>query len=128
MSSEEKKPRYDHERSDWDLRYVVWGSIVLVVSVTLILAVSWWIFREFDRWAAGRQMGTVRTTARENIPPEPRLQVSPQGDWTEMLEREQAILGSYRWVDRSQRIVHIPIQRAMELLAERGLPVEGGQK
>jgi hypothetical protein len=128
MSSEKKKPRHDHERSDWDLRYVVWGSIVLVVSVAIILAVSWWIFRKFDRWAADRQMGTARTTALENIPPEPRLQISPGDDWTEMLKREQAILNSYRWIDRSQRIVHIPIQRAMELLADRGLPVEGEPK
>jgi hypothetical protein len=128
MSSEKKKPRHDHERSDWDLRYVVWGSIALVVSVAIILAVAWWIFRAFDRWAADRQMGTARTTARESLPPEPRLQVSPTDDWTKMFKREQAILNSYRWIDRSQRIVHIPIQRAMELLADRGLPVEGEQK
>jgi hypothetical protein len=130
MSSEEKKPRHDHERTDWDLRYVVWGSIVLVVSVALILAASWWIFKSFQGGAANRQMGTARVTGQENIPPEPRLQISPTEEWQEMLKREQAILNSYRWVDRGQGVVHIPIERAMELIAERGLSAEqreGGQ-
>jgi hypothetical protein len=35
-----------------------------------------------------------------------------------MLKREQAILNTYRWIDRSQGIVHIPIERAMELIAQ----------
>jgi hypothetical protein len=121
MSSEENKPRHDHERTDWDLKYVVWGFVVLVISVAVILAASWWIFREFQSWAANRQMGTAQVTGQENIPPEPRLQIDPREDWTEMLKREQAVLNSYRWIDRSKGVVQIPIERAMELTAERGL-------
>ena len=120
MSTGENKQKHDHERSDWDLRYVALGTIVLVVSVALILAASWWIFKELHGWSASRQMGTARVTHQENTPPEPRLQISPTDDWTEMLKREQAILNSYRWIDRSNGVVHIPIQRAMELIAERG--------
>ena len=129
MSSEENKPRHDHERSDWDLRYVVWGSIALIVSVAVMMAASWWIFKEFRSWAGDRQMGTAHVTEQENTPPEPRLQVAPTEEWTEMLKRERAILHSYRWIDRSKRVVHIPIDRAMQLIAERGLPAqqEGGQ-
>jgi hypothetical protein len=124
MSSEKNKPRHDHERSDWNLSYVVWGAIVLVVSVAMILAASWRIFKEFQGWAAARQMGTVRVTGQENIPSEPRLQVAPQDEWREMLRRERTILNSYRWIDRSKGVVHIPIQRAMELIAERGLQAQ----
>jgi hypothetical protein len=124
MSEKEHKPRHDHERSDWDLRYVVWGSILLTVSVALILTASWWLFKEFESWAANRQMGMAHATEQEARPPEPLLQVSPTADWVEMLQRERAILNSYRWVDRSKGIVHIPIERAMELLAQRGLPAE----
>ena len=61
----------------------------------------------------------ARATVQENRPPEPLLQVSPTDDWTEMLKREREILNSYRWVDRSKGIVHIPIERAMELTVER---------
>jgi DNA-binding GntR family transcriptional regulator len=39
-----------------------------------------------------------------------------------MLAAETAILHSYGWVDRDAGIVRIPIERAIEILAERGLP------
>src|SRR5437016_9454049 len=127
MSREENKPRHDHERSDWELKYVVWTSISLVVSVAVILIALWWIFKEFEGSAENRQMGTARVTERENTPPEPLLQVAPQQDWAEMLKRERAILNSYRWVDRSKGIIHIPIDRAMDLTARRGLAAEEGK-
>ena len=87
---------------------------MLVVSVSMALVALWWIFKEFNGWAANRQMGTARATVQENRPPEPLLQVSPTDDWTEMLKREREILNSYRWVDRSKGIVHIPIDRAFD--------------
>ena len=40
-------------------------------------------------------------------------------------EREDLLLDHYSWVDQSQRKVRIPIERAMELIAQRGLPVRG---
>ena len=119
MSSEQPKPRHDHERSDWNLNYVVWGAIALVASVAVGLLALWWMFKAFHGWAENRQMGTARATVQENRPPEPLLQVSPTDDWTEMLQREREILNSYRWVDRPKGIVHIPIDRAMELTVER---------
>ena len=36
--------------------------------------------------------------------------------------RENAILGSYGWLDRKAGTVRIPIDRAMDLIAHRGLP------
>ena len=131
MSSQENKPRHDHERTDWDLRYVLTGLLAVVISVVLILVASWWIFRVFYNWAADRQMGTARVTEQESTPPEPRLQISPDRDWEEMLKREQSILNSYRWVDRSHGVIHIPIDRAMEIVAQRGLrnvQPEGGRR
>jgi len=127
MSSDEHKPRQDHERSDWSLSYVFWSVSLLVISLAVIFAGVWWVFREFQSSAAGRQIGT----AREQAPPpaNPKLQVSPSADWDRMFATEQAFLNSYGWIDRSRGIVHIPIQRAMELLAERGIPgTEGGRQ
>lgn len=37
--------------------------------------------------------------------------------------REDLLLDNYSWVDESQGKVRIPIERAMELIAQRGLPV-----
>lgn len=52
-------------------------------------------------------------------PPEPRLQIDPVGDLAALRAREAARLSSYGWVDRQTGVVHIPIERAMELLVAR---------
>ncbi len=124
--TDKSKPRHDHERTDWNLKWVITSFVILVIAVSTLIAGSWWVFRNFQFAAASRQMGTVRGT--ENVPPEPRLQVSPERDWLDMLSREQHNLNSYGWIDRNHGLVHIPIERAMALVAQRGLPagVKGG--
>ena len=39
-------------------------------------------------------------------------------------ERENLTLNSYGWVDRPAGVVGIPIERAMDIIAERGLASE----
>lgn len=51
-------------------------------------------------------------------PPNPHLQVNPKIDLAEKLSKERQQLNTYGWVDRDHGIVHIPIDRAMELIAK----------
>jgi hypothetical protein len=56
--------------------------------------------------------------------PTPRLQVDDGNqDVANLHQREDLLLDHYSWVDQSQGKVRIPIERAMELIAQRGLPV-----
>jgi hypothetical protein len=56
--------------------------------------------------------------------PAPRLQMdNGDQDLANLHEREDLLLNYYSWVDRSKGTVRIPIERAMELIAQRGLPV-----
>jgi hypothetical protein len=52
----------------------------------------------------------------------PKLQVHGPQDLKEWRAAEDAVLNSYAWVDPDKGIVRIPIDRAIDLLAERGLP------
>jgi hypothetical protein len=56
--------------------------------------------------------------------PTPRLQ-SDDGnqDVANLHARENLLLDHYSWVDDSHTKVRLPIERAMELIAQRGLPV-----
>jgi len=57
--------------------------------------------------------------------PTPRLQNdNGDQDLVDLHRREDLLLEHYSWVNESQGKVRIPIQRAMELIAQRGLPVE----
>ena len=56
--------------------------------------------------------------------PTPRVQVDDGNqDVADLHLREDLLLDHYSWVDQSQGKVRIPIERAMELIAQRGLPV-----
>jgi hypothetical protein len=56
--------------------------------------------------------------------PTPRLQLDDGNqDITDLHAREDLLLENYSWADQSQGKVRIPIERAMELVAQSGLPV-----
>jgi hypothetical protein len=59
--------------------------------------------------------------------PTPRLETDDGNqDLADLHVRESLLLDHYSWIDRSQSKVRIPISRAMELIAQHGLPVVAG--
>ncbi len=55
--------------------------------------------------------------------PQPRLESNERLEIKDFRVQEERTLHSYGWVDQPAGVVHIPIDRAMQLLAQRGLPV-----
>ncbi|MGD1106392.1 MAG: hypothetical protein ABR865_05065 [Terracidiphilus sp.] len=56
--------------------------------------------------------------------PTPRVQTDDGNqDVADLHAREDLLLSNYSWVDQSKGTVRIPIDQAMKLIAQRGLPV-----
>jgi hypothetical protein len=55
--------------------------------------------------------------------PDPRLEEDERGQLNGIRMDQTKTLYSYGWVDEHTGTVHIPIERAMDLLAQKGLPV-----
>jgi hypothetical protein len=56
--------------------------------------------------------------------PTPRLQTDDGNEEiAEMHAREDLLLNHYSWVDRASGKIRIPVTRAMQIIAEHGLPV-----
>lgn len=55
--------------------------------------------------------------------PSPKLEEDERGQLNGIRVAEEKTLYSYGWVDEKAGTVHIPIERAMDLLVQRGLPV-----
>ena len=56
--------------------------------------------------------------------PTPRVQTDDGNqDVADLHAREDLLLSNYTWADQTQGKVRIPIERAMELIAQRGIPV-----
>jgi hypothetical protein len=112
-----------YEKRDINPRAILWIGVAIIISAVVIHFAVWGVFDLFSAREVhkGKPPATLVNTKRQP-PPAPRLQTDAPADLREMRARETAALESYGWVDRQKGIVHIPVERAMELLVERGLP------
>lgn len=53
--------------------------------------------------------------------PIPEIQPNPTQDLRGFLKRQNQQLAGYAWVDHSNGLIHIPIERAMDFVVSRGL-------
>jgi hypothetical protein len=123
-----------HEESDVNLRAIFgFGAGLLGVALVVHLLIAG-LFKYFDAREARQPMVDYPIAAAEEhrLPPEPRLQVNPRQDLRDMRADEDDVLTSYGWVDRNAGVVRIPIDEAMKLTLQRGLPArparQGGSK
>jgi len=107
-----------YERQDVGVRPIVLVAAALI-GVTTLVQVA--LFFQMDRLWRTRQQEmpppVLVAEALPTAPPEPRLQIAPAVDLKAHRAAEDALLHGYGWVDRQAGVVHIPIERAMELTA-----------
>jgi len=93
----------------------------LLVLIALTGVAIMWRVMAYETHYTGDLAGSPLAGLRP-LPPTPRLQITPAIDLKETRQQEHDLLSSYSWVERDKGVVRIPIDRAMALLAERGLP------
>lgn len=129
--AEVRHPQVHYDRSDLSSRGIYMFLVGLVVVAAFIHFVIWGLWRYLSRAEAE----PVRPRTEVVLParslrgdpalrfPAPRLQPDPVADMDKFRTQVEERLNSYGWVDQKAGIVHIPIERAIELTAQRGLPV-----
>lgn len=118
--AENRHPGPEHESSDINVRAIaLFAAGMIVLAALLHLG----LYGLFGLYAAvyGNPPGPVITASQ--LPPQPRLQRAPDTDWSRMRAETDRRLSSYGWSDQANGRAHMPIERAMALIAERGLPV-----
>ena len=55
------------------------------------------------------------------LPPAPVLQADPPIEMAVYLEQQNTLVNGYGWINESKGKVHIPIEKAMEIVAEQGI-------
>ena len=79
------------------------------------------------QWAAAKSQRPEPHTlvqARLQTPPEPLLQVDPLADRQVILGPERRA-STWGWTDKARARAHIPVEAAMQRLAESGWPEPG---
>ncbi len=121
---------YEHTDIDPAIGYhfAVWMGVGMVIAAGIVYGT----FALFDGQRVARDEATQQfplAAGQVREAPLPRLQTQPFKD-IYLLELDQDHrLANYGWVDKEIGVVHIPIDRAMELMVSRGLlpaRAEGG--
>jgi hypothetical protein len=106
-------------------RFALWLAVAMLTSAAVVYGAFWYFgSNEMARDAAVQQFPLA--AGMEKDPPPPRLQTQPFKDINELRADEARRLETYGWVDQEGGIVRVPIERAMELVIERGLPARAG--
>jgi hypothetical protein len=111
--------------------YFLAGLALLGLVIYLIM---FGMYRFLNRYEMAHQpplspMATpqadTRTVTHEDTQtfPQPRLEENERMQLRPFIEDQDRKLATYDWVDKGKGTVRIPIDRAMELIVQRGLPV-----
>ncbi|HXK04112.1 MAG TPA: hypothetical protein VMS37_17035 [Verrucomicrobiae bacterium] len=112
-----------HETSDINVWAVGKFAIALVVVTAVSLVLLFGLMKYFQ---SRETTEVVKTVDPAQVFPQPQLQKTPIPDLRQFHAEEDKILDSYGWVDQPKGIVRIPIDRAIDVLAQRGLPSRAG--
>ena len=114
-----------HETRDVHVRPLAWLGVGLAMLILISMVAVKGIFVFLDRQLARKDVApSPMMTQRPLQPPEPRLQTTPVPNRKLIVEQESKQLNTYGWVDSKSGVVRIPVDQAMKLLAERGLPAK----
>ena len=90
----------------------------------------WWLFGVYERQnqRAQTQAYPMAAGQQNRLPPSPRFQENPQQELQELRAKQKALLEGYGWVNKEAGIARIPIEDAMKIVVERGLPAREAAK
>jgi hypothetical protein len=115
--------QYEHTDMDVSIGYnfAIWLFVAMVMSLGVVYG-AFYLFadQKLDRDQAVQQFPLA--VGQEKEPPSPRLQTQPFRDVYLLKQGQNERLTTYGWADRPNGIVHIPIERAMELTRESHAP------
>jgi hypothetical protein len=117
-------PENRHEHRDINVfvlgKFAIGLIIVSIFCVGLVAGIFQYLLHREGGPALSRTESPVQDARR--LPPEPRLEETPAADLQEMRAAEEKLQTTYGWLDQQAGTVRLPIDRAMDLVVQRGLP------
>jgi|SRR6516162_742749 hypothetical protein len=107
------------------LQFAFWMAVVLVITLFAMRGL-------FDYIKKAQPLGpTSSPLVKEGqrvLPPSPRLQVHPHQELADYCAEQQRDVNSYGWLNQQAGVVHIPVDRAIDLILAKGLPTRASNE
>lgn len=123
-------PEIVHEESDVNVGAIFRYGLGLAAVALVVHVFLWWLLGVYERQNNGAQTQAfpMASGQQNQLPPAPRLQQNPQQDLRDLHVKQRGVLEEYSWVDKQAGVARIPIEDAMKIVVQRGLPVREIQK
>jgi hypothetical protein len=122
--------KYEHTDIDPNVGYKfgLWLTVAMLMSFGIVFGAFRFFEGREESSNALAQKYPLAASVPHKEPPTPHLQAQPFKDIYMLRQGENEKLTSYGWVDKDGGVAHIPIDRAMEIMLQRGFPAraEGG--
>lgn len=115
-------PATRYEPADLHPKRVFWAGAGTLAGLWIIVVLVFPLFNYFSYSRTGGHDPAKVLSYLPPAPPAPRNESTRHTELSDYLARENVALSNYAWVDRGKGIVSIPIGRAMEIIAQRGIP------
>jgi hypothetical protein len=123
MPTTERHEDIRYEHSDINPRGTFITGVGVIVGTWITVGVIFFVFTYLAHRSARLSPPPLPLALHgQPLPPEPRLQKSPHQDLKAYLKRENWELTHSHWIDKSKGIVSIPIEQAMQIVAQKGIP------
>lgn len=100
----------------------IWIFLVGLFAVSAFSFVLIWGSVTFMNRMSAKNDPALPEARRQGPPPEPQLEASPPANLRAVRAEEQAILDGWGWADPAKSHARIPVARAAEIVAAKGLP------
>lgn len=119
-----------HEESDVDVSAILRYGIGLFVIAAIVHLFLWWLLGIYEgqHERAQTQVYPMAAGQQNRLPPSPRLQDNPQQELEALRAKQKALLEGYGWVNKEAGVARIPIEEAMRIVVERGVPTREAAK
>lgn len=111
-----------YEVEDASVREIVFTGIGLAVGTIIVCFAVAGLLKVLTATGAAERQPITQIPVQQTFPPGPRLQEKPWLEMQELRKKEQEALTTYGWVDKNAGKVRIPIDQAIDIVAQRGLP------
>ena len=118
----------DYADKDIPIGTLLLGALYITIFTVLSFVGVRFLFLHLNRSNEQAQRAVSAYAEQRVFPAEPRLQVDEPRTWQHQLAIEKAQTEEYAWEDQKAGVVRIPVERAMEVVAAKGLPARSDTK
>jgi hypothetical protein len=114
-------PLLPPEARDADIPLVVWTGLGLLIFLVACVGIAKWQY-EYEL-SLQPPLVTGPFSQQQRLPQGPKLQAYPAKDLVTFNQGQAHVSETYGWVDKQGGIARVPVDKALEMVLQKGLPV-----